>query len=153
MNFDAERIDACLDAGANRFSLVFSRLTAKSARKWPAPRMANRHCVYGKPGQTRPCSGGLYLLFGLPGQDAQTWGEDLTIPAISVSTASISMHSMSCPTHAGQSRGKWAYYRALSGRTSHLYLQGCDFMDEAGWRCISNATGAVPHANAISITC
>ncbi len=58
-----------------------------------------------------------------------------------------------CPAQytAGQSRGKWAYYRASPAERRDLYLQGCDFMDDAVGAASVTATGAVPHANAISI--
>ncbi len=121
--------------------LVFSRLTAKSARKWPAPRMAQPLLRLWKALVKRDRAAVVCdLLFGLPGQDAQTWEKIWLLPAISVSTASISMRSMSCPIH------RWAK-PWKNGRTTvpspaerrDLYLQGCDFMDDAGWRCISNS--------------
>ncbi len=80
------------------------------------------------------------LLFGLPGQDAQTWEKIWLLLAISVSTASISMRSMSLPnTPLGKAVENGRTTVPSPAERRDLYLQGCDFMDDAGWRCISNS--------------
>lgn len=120
--------------------LVFSRLTAKSARKWPAPRMAQP----------------LLRLW-------KAWS-NATVPRWSVTCCLVCRVRMRkpgrrsgyCPRYRSRRRRSLcaqcpAQYTAgqsqENGRTTvpspaerrDLYLQGCDFMDDAGWRCISNS--------------
>ena len=108
LNFDAERIDACLDAGANRFSIgiqSFQQQIRKNGRTsgWP-----NRYCVYGKHGQTRPCRWSVTCcLVCRVRMRANTGGEDLA----NARYRSRRRRSLcaQCPAQytAGQNRGKW----------------------------------------------
>lgn len=119
LNFDAERIDACLDAGANRFSIGIQSFNSKIRKK-----------------MARTSDGPTAIAF------MESWS-NATVPRWSVTCCLVCRVRMrkpgrrsgycpryrsrrrrslcaQCPAQytAGQSRGKWAYYRALSGRTS-----------------------------------
>lgn len=120
LNFDAERIDACLDAGANRFSIGIQSFNSKIRKK-----------------MARTSDGPTAIAFM-----ESSWS-NATVPRWSVTCCLVCRVRMrkpgrrsgycpryrsrrrrslcaQCPAQytAGQSRGKWAYYRALSGRTS-----------------------------------
>ncbi len=155
LNFDAERIDACLDAGANRFQLVFSRLTAKSARKWP-PHLGwpNRYCVYGKLVKRDRAAVVQTCCLVCRVRDAQTRGEDLAI-ARDIGLDGVDLYALNVlpntPLGKAVENGRTTVPSPAERRD--LYLQGCDFMDDAGWRCISNSHWGRTTRERNSITC
>ena len=141
MNFDAERIDACLDAGANRFSIGIqsfnSKIRKKMARTSDGPTaIAFMESLVKRDRAAVVCD----LLFGLPGQDAQTWGEDLAI-ARDIGLDGVDLYALNVlpntPLGKAVENGRTTVPSPAERRD--LYLQGCDFMDDAGWRCISNS--------------
>ncbi len=155
LNFDAERIDACLDAGANRFSIGIqsfnSKIRKKMARTSDGPTaIAFMESLVKRDRAAVVCD----LLFGLPGQDAQTWEKIWLLPAISVSTASISMRSMSCPIHRWAKPWKMGVLPCpLRQNVAIFTCKGVILWTMPVGAASVTATGAVPHANAISITC
>lgn len=141
LNFDAERIDACLDAGANRFSIGIqsfnSKIRKKMARTSDGPTaIAFMESLVKRDRAAVVCD----LLFGLPGQDAQTWGEDLAI-ARDIGLDGVDLYALNVlpntPLGKAVENGRTTVPSPAERRD--LYLQGCDFMDDAGWRCISNS--------------
>lgn len=80
------------------------------------------------------------LLFGLPGQDAKIWGEDLAI-ARDIGLDGVDLYALNLipntPLGKAVENGRTTVPSPAERRD--LYLQGCDFMDDAGWRCISNS--------------
>lgn len=140
LNFDAERIDACLDAGANRFSIGIQSFNSKIRKK-----------------MARTSDGPTAIAF------MESWS-NVTVLRWSVTCC------LACRVRMRKHRKDLAIARDIgldgvdlyalnvlpntplgkaveNGRTTvpspaerrDLYLQGCDFMDEAGWRCISNS--------------
>ncbi|EGD7151227.1 heme anaerobic degradation radical SAM methyltransferase ChuW/HutW [Shigella dysenteriae] len=141
LNFDAERIDGCLDAGANRFSIGIqsfnSKIRKKMARTSDGPTaIAFMESLVKRDRAAVVCD----LLFGLPGQDAQTWGEDLAI-ARDIGLDGVDLYALNVlpntPLGKAVENGRTTVPSPAERRD--LYLQGCDFMDEASWRCISNS--------------
>lgn len=141
LNFDAERIDGCLDAGANRFSIGIqsfnSKIRKKMARTSDGPTaIAFMESLVKRDRAAVVCD----LLFGLPGQDAQTWGEDLAI-ARDIGLDGVDLYALNVlpntPLGKAVENGRTTVPSPAERRD--LYLQGCDFMDDAGWRCISNS--------------
>ncbi|EEW8595397.1 heme anaerobic degradation radical SAM methyltransferase ChuW/HutW [Escherichia coli] len=141
LNFDAERIDACLDAGANRFSIGIqsfnSKIRKKMAHTSDGPTaIAFMESLVKRDRAAEVCD----LLFGLPGQDAQTWGEDLAI-ARDIGLDGVDLYALNVlpntPLGKAVENGRTTVPSPAERRD--LYLQGCDFMDDAGWRCISNS--------------
>lgn len=141
LNFDDDRIDACLDAGANRFSIGIqsfnSRIRKKMARTSDGPTAAA--FMQGLVKRDRAavvCD----LLFGLPGQDATIWAEDLHI-ARDIGLDGVDLYALNLipntPLGKAVENGRTTVPSPAQRRD--LYLQGCDFMDNAGWRCISNS--------------
>ncbi|MGE2657323.1 radical SAM protein, partial [Escherichia coli] len=138
LNFDAERIDACLDAGANRFSIGIqsfnSKIRKKMARTSDGPTaIAFMESLVKRDRAAVVCD----LLFGLPGQDAQTWGEDLAI-ARDIGLDGVDLYALNVlpntPLGKAVENGRTTVPSPAERRD--LYLQGCDFMDDVGWRCI-----------------
>ncbi|MGL5969825.1 MAG: heme anaerobic degradation radical SAM methyltransferase ChuW/HutW [Kluyvera sp.] len=141
LNFDDARIDACLDAGANRFSIGIqsfnSKIRKKMARTSDGPTaIAFMEGLVRRDRAAVVCD----LLFGLPGQDARLWGEDLAI-ARDIGLDGVDLYALNLlpntPLGKAVENGRTAVPQPAERRD--LYLQGCDFMDQAGWRCISNS--------------
>lgn len=141
LNFDDNRIDACLDAGANRFSIGIqtfnSKLRKRMARTSDGPTAVN--FMQGLVKRDRAavvCD----LLFGLPGQNSQLWREDLAIMR-DIGLDGVDLYALnlipSTPLGKAVENGRATVPSPAERRD--LYLQGCDFMDDAGWRCISNS--------------
>lgn len=141
LNFDDERIDACLDAGANRFSIGIQSFNSK-IRKKMARTSDGASAIAFMEGLVRRDRAAVVcdLLFGLPGQDAKLWGKDLAI-ARDIGLDGVDLYALNLLPNTPLGKA------VETGRTSvpspaerrDLYLQGCDFMDQAGWRCISNS--------------
>lgn len=154
LNFDAERIDACLDAGANRFSIGIqsfnSKIRKKMARTSDGPTaIAFMESTVKRDRAAVVCD----LLFGLPGQDAQTREKIWLLPAISVSTASISMRSMSLMHRWAKPWKMGVLPCPLRQNVAIFTCKGVILWTMPVGAASVTATGAVPHANAISITC
>ena len=135
--------------------LVSSRLTAKSARKWPAPRMAQPLLRLWKAWSnvtvlrwSVTCCLACRVRMRKPGE--KIW----LLPAISVSTASISMRSMSCPIHRWARPWKMGVLPCPLRQNVAIFIcKGVTSWTKPVGAVLVTATGAVPHANAISITC
>lgn len=141
LNFDDNRIDACLDAGANRFSIGIqsfnSQIRKKMARTSDGP--TARAFMEGLIRRDRAavvCD----LLFGLPGQNAGLWEQDLTI-ARDIGLDGVDLYALNLLPHTPLGKAVAAERVTIPSPTERrdLYLQGYEFMDRAGWRCISNS--------------
>ncbi|WP_034807438.1 MULTISPECIES: heme anaerobic degradation radical SAM methyltransferase ChuW/HutW [Enterobacteriaceae] len=141
LNFNDERIDACLDAGANRFSIGIqsfnSKIRKKMARTSDGPtarRFMENLCKRDRAAVV--CD----LLFGLPGQDQKLWAEDLAI-ARDIGLDGVDLYALNLlpQTPLGKAVENGRVTLPSPAERRDLYLQGCDFMDSAGWRCISNS--------------
>ncbi|BBU80007.1 hypothetical protein EIMP300_14070 [Escherichia coli] len=165
LNFDAERIDACLDAGANRFSIGIqsfnSKIRKKMARTSDGPTaIAFMESLVKRDRAAVVCD----LLFGLPGQDAQTWGEDLAI-ARDIGLDGVDLYALNVLPNTPL--GKAVENGRTSGVLGRTLSAPCPLRQNVAiFTCKGvilwtmpvgaasvTATGAVPHANAISITC
>lgn len=155
LNFDADRIDACLDAGANRFSIGIqsfnSKIRKKMARTSDGPTaIAFMESLVKRDRAAVVCD----LLFGLLVRMHKPGEKIWLLPVISASTASISMRSTSFPTR------RWAKPWKTGALPCPLRQNVAIFTckDVILWKTRAGAasvtaTGAAPHANAISITC
>jgi len=141
LNFDDGRIDACLDAGANRFSIGIQSFNSTIRKKMTrtsdgATARAFMEGLVRRDRAAVVCD----LLFGLPGQNAALWAEDLAI-ARDIGLDGVDLYALNLlpktPLGKAVENGRVALPSPAERRD--LYLQGCDFMDAAGWRCISNS--------------
>ncbi|QIU89546.1 heme anaerobic degradation radical SAM methyltransferase ChuW/HutW [Yokenella regensburgei] len=141
LNFDDDRIDACLGAGANRFSIGIqsfnSKIRKKMARTSDGPTaIAFMERLVRRDRAAVVCD----LLFGLPGQDAALWGEDLAI-ARDIGLDGVDLYALNLLPNTALGKA------VENGRTAipspaerrDLYLQGHAFMESTGWHCISNS--------------
>ncbi len=155
LNFDAERIDACLDAGANRFSIGIqsfnSKIRKKMARTSDGPTaIAFMESLVKRDRAAVVCD----LLFGLPGQDAQTWGEDLAI-ARDIGLDGVDLYALNVLPNTPLAK-PWkmgVLPCPLRQNVAIFTCKGVILWTMPVGAASVTATGAVPHANAISITC
>ena len=94
------------------------------------------------------------LLFGLPGQDAQTWGEDLAI-ARDIGLDGVDLYALNVLPNTPLGKA-WKMGVLPCPLRQNVAIFTCK--DVILWTmpvgaASVTATGAVPHANAISITC
>lgn len=141
LNFDDDRIDACLDAGANRFSIGIqsfnSKIRKKMARTSDGPTaIAFMEKLVRRDRAAVVCD----LLFGLPDQDAALWGQDLAI-ARDIGLDGVDLYALNLlpNTTLGKAVENGRTTLPSPGERRDLYLQGHDLMASAGWRCISNS--------------
>lgn len=141
LNFDDGRIDACLDAGANRFSIGIQSFNSKIRKKMARTSDGETARAFME-GLVRRDRAAVVcdLLFGLPGQDAAIWAEDLAM-ARDIGLDGVDLYALNLlpKTPLGKAVENGRVTLPSPAERRDLYLQGCDFMDAAGWRCISNS--------------
>ncbi|QBH95550.1 heme anaerobic degradation radical SAM methyltransferase ChuW/HutW [Limnobaculum zhutongyuii] len=141
LNFDDERIDACLDAGANRFSIGIQTFNSE-IRKRMARTSDGQEARRFMEGLCRRDRAAVVcdLLFGLPGQDTQSWAEDLvTVRDIGLDGVDLYALNLLPNTTLGKAVENNRITVPTPAERRDFYLQGCDFMDQNGWHSISNS--------------
>jgi len=142
LGFDADKVDACLDAGANRFSIGVQSFDTASRRS--QGRRASRdellRFLAGLLERDRAAVV-VDLLLGLPGQTAESWREDLRI-CIDLGLDGVDLYPLNVlpgtPLATAIAAGR-------SGATLPLPEQGARYreaarlLEEADWRQISNS--------------
>jgi putative heme utilization radical SAM enzyme HutW len=141
LNFDDERIDACLDAGVNRFSIGIqsfnSQIRKKMARtsdRTQAVRFLENLCRRDQ--ATVVCD----LLFGLPGQNAANWAEDLS-QAKEIGLDGIDLYALNLFPNTPLGKAVQGNLITIPNfaECRDLYLQGCEYFTNVGWEQISNS--------------
>ncbi|TKI05190.1 heme anaerobic degradation radical SAM methyltransferase ChuW/HutW [Martelella alba] len=141
LNFDDERIDACLEAGANRFSIGIQTFDTRLRRR--LGRRADRDqavaFIRGLAERDRAaviCD----LMFGLPGQTLGIWREDLRIIA-DLPLDGVDLYALNLlpgtPLEKAASRGRTDIPSVAQAR--ERYLQGATWLAEHDWRQLSNS--------------
>ena len=141
LNFDDERIDACIDAGANRFSIGIQSFNSKIRKKMARTSNGEEARAFMEKLCRRDSAAVVCdLLFGLPGQNSQMWGEDLAI-ARDIGLDGVDLYALNLipntPLGKAVENGRVTIPNPAMRRD--LYLQGCEFMHQEGWNCISNS--------------
>lgn len=138
--FDEAKIEACLKAGANRFSLGVQTFDTEIRRS--VGRLSSQEELIS--GLERLSSYDeaavvIDLIFGLPGQTEETWQRDLEI------TANLPIHGVDL-YQLIMLEGSPLARRSQSGRCAPvpdararalMYQSGCEAMQRAHWRQIS----------------
>lgn len=141
LGFDDERIDACLDAGANRFSIGIQSFQTDIRRQMgrtsdgaSAVQFIEKLCRRDR--ATVVCD----LLFGLPGQNADNWMRDLR-QASEIGLDGIDLYALNLfpATTLGQLVAAGKTVIPSYSECRDLYRAGCTFFQKAGWRQISNS--------------
>ncbi len=141
LNFDDNRIDACLDAGANRFSIGIQTFNSKIRKRMARTSTGEEAAKFMKGLCLRDRAAVVCdLLFGLPGQNAVNWQEDLTI-AHDIGLDGVDLYALNLlpNTPLGKAVENQRVTVPTPIERRALYLQGCDFMENVGWRQISNS--------------
>jgi oxygen-independent coproporphyrinogen-3 oxidase len=141
IHFDAEKIDACVAAGANRISIgVQSFDTAVRRRQG---RRSDREAVIAFLAGIRARPDVVLvvdLLFGLPGQTGEVWREDLRIAA-DLAPDGIDLYGLNLipgtPLHAAAAAGKLRPFGLRE--MGAMYRSGAEFLAARGWSQISNS--------------
>ncbi|MEE3662805.1 heme anaerobic degradation radical SAM methyltransferase ChuW/HutW [Brenneria sp. g21c3] len=141
LDFDDERIDAWLDAGANRFSIGIqtfdSRIRQRMARtsdKQQSIRFLERLCQRDRAAVV--CD----LMFGLPGQTPETWREDLNIVS-NLPLDGVDLYALNLlPTTplAKAAENQRVVLPDVTARRN-FYRSGASFLADAGWHQLSNS--------------
>lgn len=141
LNFDDARIDACLDAGANRFSIGIqtfdSRIRKKMARtsdRQQSVTFLEKLCRRDRAAVV--CD----LMFGLPGQTARHWQRDLeTVRDIGLDGVDLyALNLLPTTPLAKAVENARANVPDVSQRRD-FYLQGAALLADYGWRQLSNS--------------
>jgi oxygen-independent coproporphyrinogen-3 oxidase len=142
IHFDPDKIDACLESGANRISIgVQSFDTAVRTRQG---RRSSKEQVIRFLEDIRDRDRAalmIDLMFGLPGQTAEVWHEDLRI-CDAVGPDGVDLYGINIipgtPLHRAIERGKFPAAPTLTDLGA-MYRAGSDFLAARGWRQISNS--------------
>lgn len=141
LNFDDDRIDACLDAGANRFSIGIQTFNSKIRKRMARTSTGDEAVSFMKRLCQRDRAAVVCdLLFGLPGQNKANWHEDLVI-AQDIGLDGVDLYALNLlpNTPLGKAVENQRITIPTPIQRRDLYLQGCEFMDNVGWRQISNS--------------
>ncbi|MBB4120325.1 heme anaerobic degradation radical SAM methyltransferase ChuW/HutW [Martelella radicis] len=141
IHFDEDKIDACIEAGANRFSIgvqsfdtaVRRRLGRRSSRQ---EAIAFLEMLNGKEGAASVID----LMYGLPNQTLSVWQSDLETAA-ELSPDGLDIYGLNLipglPLARAIERGKFPHAPPLAERGAY-YDAGVRFFLQKGWRQISN---------------
>ncbi|UBU95028.1 heme anaerobic degradation radical SAM methyltransferase ChuW/HutW [Edwardsiella sp. LADL05-105] len=141
LNFDDARIDACLAAGANRFSIGIqtfdTRLRQRMGRRADRDRaIAFLRALAERDRAAVICD----LMFGLPGQTAREWQNDLDIvndlPLDGVDLYALNLLP-STPLAKAVANARARVADAAERQA--FYLHALDELDKRGWRQLSNS--------------
>jgi oxygen-independent coproporphyrinogen-3 oxidase len=141
IHFDGEKVAACLEAGANRFSIgVQSFDTAVRRRQG---RRASREEAIAFIERLNAQDGAaivIDLMYGLPGQTDDIWQQDLDTAA-ALAPDGIDLYGLNLisgtPLHQAVQAGKFAQAPTLSD-LGRYYRTGSEFLGAYGWGQVSN---------------
>lgn len=140
--FDSDKIDACLDAGANRFSIGVQ--TFDTALRQRLGRKADREGVIAFMTALRDRDRAAVvcdLIFGLPGQDMEMWRRDVQT-CIDLGLDGVDLYCLTL--HAGSPLALSIDKGALPPlpspeETARMYAAGLEIVEDAGWRHLNQA--------------
>jgi oxygen-independent coproporphyrinogen-3 oxidase len=142
IHFDAEKVDACLEAGANRISIGVQSFDTAVRRRQGRRAGREEAIAFIEALRDRDRAAIVIdLLFGLPGQTEEVWREDLTIAA-AIAPDGVDLYGLNLipgtPLHRAASAGKFPDAPTLAD-LGGFYRMGADFLDGRGWEQISNS--------------
>lgn len=141
LNFDDERIDACLEAGANRFSIGIQTFDSKIRKRLArtSDRQQAIHFIENLCSRDKAavvCD----LIFGLPGQTDITWREDLAIvrdlPLDGVDLYALNLLPTT-PLRKSVENNRITLPEVSDRR--HFYQVGATYLLDEGWHQLSNS--------------
>lgn len=142
IHFDAEKIDASLEAGVNRISIGLQSFDTDVRRR--QGRRASKEEAIGFLEAVRDRDGAalvIDLLYGLPGQTDAVWREDLRIAA-DLAPDGIDLYGLNLipgtPLHRAIGAGKFPAAATLK-EFGAMYRVGVEALAAEGWTQISNS--------------
>lgn len=140
--FDDDKVEACLDAGANRFSIGIQ--TFDTGLRQRMGRRADRAEAVAFMERLRDRDRAVVvcdLIFGLPGQSMEMWREDvatcLSLGLDGVDLYCLTLHDSS-PLALSIAKGSLPPVAGLE-RMAAMYGTGLEMLDDAGWRHLNQA--------------
>ena len=141
-HFDQEKVSACLEAGANRFSIgvqtFHSATRRRLGRKHSGDQAARYLAELADRGDAVVVAD---LIFGLPGQNDEIWQRDLDI-ALSLGLDGLDVYAFNCypmlPINRMIEKGAFPALPGLSAQAAQ-YAYAVRRMQAAGWQQLSNS--------------
>lgn len=142
MHFDAEKVDACLEAGANRFSIGVQSFDTDVRRRQGRHAGKEDAIAFIEALRDRGRAAIVIdLMYGLPGQTEAVWREDLRI-ADAIAPDGVDLYGLNLipgsPLHRAAAAGKFPDAPTIAD-LGGLYRIGADFLAERGWQQLSNS--------------
>ncbi|GHD58703.1 heme anaerobic degradation radical SAM methyltransferase ChuW/HutW [Jeongeupia chitinilytica] len=140
-HFDDARIDACLDAGANRFSIGIQSFDTR-VRQRLGRNASRKQAIAFLDGLARRDRAAVVcdLIFGLPDQDDDVWARDLeTVCALPLD--GVDLYALNLLPTTPLSKAVELQRRSLSTPQARqrMYLAGVGRLADAGWMQLSNS--------------
>lgn len=140
-DFDDERIDSYIAAGANRFSIGIqtfnSEIRRRLGREYTEQQIIQTfEQIASRDSVALVCD----LMFGLPNQTYQTWQHDLDI-ANSLPLDGIDLYSLNLLPTTLLAKGvenKRIELPSVADKSA-FYQQGAEYLDQQGWMHLTNA--------------
>ncbi|MCO5091353.1 heme anaerobic degradation radical SAM methyltransferase ChuW/HutW [Bosea sp. (in: a-proteobacteria)] len=141
IHFDPEKIDACLEAGANRFSIGVQSFDTQVRRRQGRRSTREEAIRFLADLRARDRAALVIdLIYGLPGQDPEIWRQDLDTAA-ALEPDGIDLYGLNLipgtPLATAISAGKFPSIAELSD-LGGLYAEGAAFLRRRNWRQLSN---------------
>lgn len=142
IHFDAEKVDACLEAGANRISIGVQSFDTAVRRRQGRRAGRDEAIAFIEALRDRDKAAIVIdLLFGLPGQTEEVWREDLAIAA-AIAPDGVDLYGLNLipgtPLYRAAEAGKFPGRPTLAD-LGGFYRMGADFLGRQGWEQISNS--------------
>jgi oxygen-independent coproporphyrinogen-3 oxidase len=140
--FTAEKIDACLVAGANRFSIGVQTFDTDLRRRFGRKATREETVAFLKDLVARDAAAIVCdLIYGLPGQDMQHWRRDVEI-CIELGLDGVDLYALTLfdngPLAMSVAKGALPAPATLD-RSAEFYAAGLAMLQEAGWRHLTQA--------------
>lgn len=141
LEFDDERIDACLAAGVNRFSIGIqtfdTEIRKRLGRKSTGPQAVRFMKALARRDRAAVVCD---LIFGLPHQDEKHWAQDLAIAGdLGIDGIDLYALNLLSTTPLAKVVEQQRVTLPTPAQRRDRYLQGAAFLERAGWQHISNS--------------
>ncbi|MDA5498157.1 heme anaerobic degradation radical SAM methyltransferase ChuW/HutW [Yersinia aleksiciae] len=140
-NFDDERIDACLEAGANRFSVGVQTFNTRIRQRMGRKADRDQAIRFLTDLATRDRAAVVCdLMFGLPHQTPETWQEDLAIVR-QLPLDGVDLYALNLlpTTPLAKSVENNRIELPTLVQQCDFYCSGADSLAQAGWHQLSNS--------------
>lgn len=142
VGFTLDKVEACLKAGANRFSIGVQSFDTGLRRRFGRKAacdeiIAFMECLK----QTERAAVVCDLIYGLPGQTMETWRRDIEI-CIALGIDGVDLYGLSLFEKGplAQSIAKGALPAAIAlPEMAEMYATGLQMLESAGWRHLTQA--------------